>query len=78
LFEALTLVQTKKIGRFPIVLVGSAYWNGLFDWIKNVMLGDERNISAEDLDLVHIVDDASEAVQIIDDFYKKYSLSPNF
>jgi uncharacterized protein (TIGR00730 family) len=78
LFEALTLIQTKKIGRFPIVLVGTAYWGGLFEWIKNVMLGDERNISVEDLDLVHLVDDASEAVQIIDDFYKKYSLSPNF
>ncbi len=78
LFEALTLVQTKKIGRFPIVLVGTAYWGGLFEWIKNVMLAEEHNISVEDLDLVQIVDDASSAVQIIDDFYKKYSLSPNF
>jgi predicted Rossmann-fold nucleotide-binding protein len=60
------------------VLVGTAYWGGMFDWIKNVMLGDEHNISAEDLDLVHLVDDATEAVRIIDDFYKKYSLSPNF
>ena len=78
LFEAITLIQTKKIGRFPIVLVGSAYWNGLFDWIKGTMLNAENNISAEDLDLVQIVDDASEAVKIIDDFYHKYSLSPNF
>ena len=78
LFEALTLIQTKKIGRFPLVLVGSAYWGGLFDWIKNVMLAEEHNISPEDLDLVQLVDDASEAVKIIDDFYHKYSLSPNF
>ena len=78
LFEALTLIQTKKIGRFPLVLVGTAYWGGLFEWIKNVMLGQEHNISPEDLDLVQLVDDASEAVKIIDDFYHKYSLSPNF
>ena len=78
LFEALTLIQTKKIGRFPIVLVGSAYWGGLFEWISNVMLAEEHNISPEDMSLVQIVDDASEAVKIIDDFYHKYSLSPNF
>ena len=78
LFEALTLIQTKKIGRFPIVLVGSAYWNGLFDWFKNVMLAEEHNISPEDLNLVQIVDTATEAVKIIDDFYHKYLLSPNF
>ncbi|WP_375416386.1 TIGR00730 family Rossman fold protein [uncultured Hymenobacter sp.] len=78
LFEALTLIQTKKIGRFPIVLVGSAYWNGLFDWIKSIMLTEESNISPEDLHLVQIVDTAAEAVKIIDDFYHKYLLSPNF
>jgi uncharacterized protein (TIGR00730 family) len=78
LFEAMTLIQTKKISRFPIVLVGSAYWNGLFQWIKDVMLHEEHNISPEDLNLVQIVDDASEAVKIIDDFYHKYLLSPNF
>ena len=78
LFEALTLIQTKKIGRFPIVLVGSDYWSGLFDWIKDVMLNDEGNVNAEDLDLVNIVDTPSEAVKVIDDFYSKYLLSPNF
>jgi uncharacterized protein (TIGR00730 family) len=78
LFEALTLIQTKKIGRFPIVLVGSAYWNGLFDWIKDIMLTEESNISPEDLNLVQIVDTAADAVKIIDDFYHKYLLSPNF
>ncbi|WP_242922413.1 TIGR00730 family Rossman fold protein [Pontibacter liquoris] len=78
LFEAITLIQTKKIGAFPIVLVGRSYWEGLFEWIENVMLNVESNINKEDLDLVHIVDDATEAVKIIDDFYSKYLLSPNF
>ena len=78
LFEALTLIQTKKIGRFPIVLVGSKYWQGLFDWIRNVMLHEESNVNEEDLDLCSIVDTASEAVKVIDDFYSKYLLSPNF
>lgn len=78
LFEALTLIQTKKIGRFPIVLVGSAYWQGLMGWIKEVMLGMENNISPEDLDLISMVDTADEAVKAIDDFYSKYLLQPNF
>ncbi|NEM96206.1 LOG family protein [Pontibacter burrus] len=78
LFEAITLIQTKKIGAFPIVLVGREYWGGLMQWVEDVMLKMERNISAEDLDLVHIVDDPSEAVEIIDAFYSKYLLSPNF
>lgn len=78
LFEALTLIQTKKIGRFPIVLVGSEYWSGLFDWIRNTMLKKEKNVNAEDLELVNIVDTPTEAVKVIDDFYSKYLLSPNF
>lgn len=78
LFEAMTLIQTKKIGSFPIVLVGKAYWGGMFDWIKNVMLEQEGNINAEDMDLVHLVDNATDAVKVIDDFYSKYLLSPNF
>lgn len=77
LFEAVTLIQTLKIGKFPIVLVGKEYWSGLFDWIKKVML-EEKNISPADLDLINLVDDATEAVQVIDDFYNKYLLSPNF
>ena len=78
LFEALTLIQTKKIGRFPIVLVGTSYWSGLMAWIKDVMLGMEKNISPEDLDLINLVDTADEAVKVIDDFYSKYLLQPNF
>ncbi|QSE98321.1 LOG family protein [Fulvivirga lutea] len=78
LFEALTLIQTKKIGRFPIVLVGKAYWGGLIDWIKETMLAEERNINEEDLNLFKIVETATEAVAAIDEFYAKYLLSPNF
>ena len=78
LFEALTLIQTKKIGRFPIVLVGAEYWSGLVDWLRKTMLEVEGNISAEDLDLFKIVDSAKDAVQVIDEFYNTYNLSPNF
>lgn len=77
LFEALTLIQTKKIGRFPIVLVGKSFWEGLLDWIKTTVL-DEKNISPEDLDLINVVDTPDEAVAVIDEFYTKYVLSPNF
>jgi len=78
LFEAITLIQTQKIGKFPIVLVGKAYWNGLLVWIKEVMLAKEQNISIDDLDLFNVVDTPAEAVDIINDFYKKYTLKPNF
>jgi uncharacterized protein (TIGR00730 family) len=78
LFEAITLIQTQKIGRFPIVLVGRKYWEGLVQWIKEVMLGEERNISASDLDLFTTVETAQEAVDHINTFYSKYLLSPNF
>lgn len=78
LFEALTLIQTEKIGKFPIILVGNTYWAGLIDWIQNTMLDDEKNISDEDMELFVIVDTAEEAVAAIDKFYSKYLLSPNF
>jgi uncharacterized protein (TIGR00730 family) len=78
LFEALTLVQTSKIAHFPVVLVGSSYWGGLLDWIKETLLEKEKNISPGDLDLFHVVDTADEAVRIITDFYSKYNLKPNF
>lgn len=78
LFEALTLIQTHKIGRFPIVLVGKKFWTGLIDWIKEVLLEQENNISQKDLDLFKIVDTAEEAVEVIEDFYLKYMLKPNF
>lgn len=77
LTEALTLIQTKKIGRFPIVLVGKKYWAGMMDWLKET-LGSEMMIDAGDLDLINLVDSPAEAVKAIDDFYSKYLLSPNF
>ncbi|WP_372792879.1 TIGR00730 family Rossman fold protein [Lutibacter sp.] len=77
LFEAITLIQTKKIGKFPIVLVGRKYWTGLMDWIKNTLL-EEGSISPKDLDLISIVDTESEVIEVINNFYKKYNLSPNF
>lgn len=78
LFEALTLIQTRKIGKFPIILVGAKYWKGLVDWIENVMLQEESNIFPEDLSLFTVVDTADEAVDTISKFYSRYLLSPNF
>ncbi|MEM8965102.1 MAG: TIGR00730 family Rossman fold protein [Bacteroidota bacterium] len=78
LFEALTLIQTKKVGRFPIVLVGSDYWKGLLHWIEEIMLKQEKNVSPKDLELINVVDSAADAVEVIDNFYSKYLLSPNF
>ena len=78
LFEAITLIQTQKIGKFPIILVGKNYWSGLIDWIINIMLKKEKNISKNDLLLFSIVDTPSEAVKIIVEFYNKYTLQPNF
>jgi uncharacterized protein (TIGR00730 family) len=77
-FESLTLIQTYKIGRFPVILVGKKFWGGLIDWIKNTLLEAENNISKEDLELFQLADTAEEAVQVIEDFYKQYMLKPNF
>jgi len=77
-FESTTLIQTGKIGKFPIVLVGSGFWKGLVDWIDRVVKEEQKNISPEDLDLFTIVDSAGEAVDVINKFYAKYLLSPNF
>ena len=62
MFEALTLIQTEKSGKFPVILIGRDFWSGLIDWIKNTLLEEEHNISPEDLDLIKIVDSAEEAV----------------
>ena len=77
LFEAITLIQTKKIGKFPIVLVGKEFWGGMVEWIQNTLLEDGK-ISSKDLDLFHLVDTSDEALKIINDFYTKYTLKPNF
>lgn len=77
LSEALTLIQTQKIGRFPVVMVDRAYWGGLIDWFKGTLV-KSGNISEEDLDLFKVVDTADEAVKEINRFYRKYLLKPNF
>ena len=77
-FESITLIQTGKIGRFPIVLVGSHFWQGLISWIEKVVQQEQKNISPEDIDLFTVVDTAQEAVDVINKFYSKYLLSPNF
>ncbi|MEN8186644.1 MAG: TIGR00730 family Rossman fold protein [Bacteroidota bacterium] len=78
LFEAITLIQTNKIGKFPIVLVGSEFWNGIIGWIKQTLLEKYNNVSEKDLELFKIADTADEAVDVIDAFYKRHNLSPNF
>ena len=78
MFEAITLIQTKKIAKFPIILVGTEYWSGLMDWIKDVLIDKFKNANPEDLNLIKVVDTEDEVVAVIDAFYKKYSLSPNF
>jgi uncharacterized protein (TIGR00730 family) len=78
LFEAMTLIQTKKIGKFPIILVGSEFWGGLIQWIEEVLLKKYANISAIDMNLIQIVDTEDEVVDALNSFYKKFNLSPNF
>ena len=78
LFEAITLIQTRKIDIFPIILVGKEFWSGLFDWVKKVMVEKFKTVSKSDLDLIHLVDHEDEVIDILDQFYNKYDLSPNF
>lgn len=77
-FEALTLIQTDKIGRFPIILVGRSFWEGLVEWIKQQLLEKESNVSPQDMFLFSVVDTADEAVEEINKFYSQYLLKPNF
>lgn len=77
LFEAMTLIQTGKIGRFPIVLVGSQFWNGLLDWMKNSLL-EMKLISEDNFNLFRVVDNADDAVAHIKAFYDKYAIHENF
>ena len=67
LFEALTLIQTKKIRGFPVILMGSEYWKGLLDWIKNTMIHDDK-IEPGDFDIIQVVDDPDEVVKLIKKF----------
>jgi hypothetical protein len=78
LFEAITLIQTHKIEKFPVILVGKTFWSGLLEWIKATLLEQFETISPKDLDLIHLVDTSDEVIDILDSFYKEYQLSPNF
>lgn len=78
LFEALTLIQTEKIGRFPIVLVGKDFWKGAIDWMENTLRDQYKTISPNDTDLFFLTDSTEEAIAHIDKFYSKYMLKPNF
>ena len=78
LFEAITLIQTHKIEKFPIILFGKDFWEGLMDWVKQTLLDEFSNISATDLDLIHLVDTEDEVIEILDGFYGNNGLSPNF
>ena len=78
LFEAITLIQTKKIGKFPIILVGSEFWSGLLEWIKSVIIEKYHNANPDDMNLIKVVDTEDEVVEALNNFYKKYNLSPNF
>jgi uncharacterized protein (TIGR00730 family) len=77
LFESLTLIQTKKINRFPVILIGTEFWGGLVEWIKQTLVSN-GTISPKDLDLFHVTDDLDEAVNIITSFYSDRAIKPNF
>lgn len=78
LFEAITLIQTHKIDKFPIILVGTEFWKDLISWIRTTLLDSFKNISDADVDLIHLVDTEDEVLEVLNKFYSEYQLSPNF
>jgi len=77
-FEVATLIQTRKFTQTPMVCIGSHYWNGLFNWMREVMQDSENNISPGDLEMLKIFDTADDVVNYIRDFYAHNKLQPNF
>lgn len=77
-FEVATLIQTRKFTQTPMICIGTKYWNGLFDWMREVMLEEEGNISPGDLEMIKIFDTADEVVEYISQFYTHNKLQPNF
>ncbi|MDC0230494.1 TIGR00730 family Rossman fold protein [Aureispira] len=78
LFEVLTLIQTKKIAKIPVVLMGTEFWKGMLKWLKQTMAEEYKTISISDLDLIPVTDSPDEVVKIINDFYDgKELLKPN-
>ncbi len=77
-FESITLIQTYKSEKYPIILVGSEFWGGIIDWIKKTVLLENNNISEEDLKLFKIADTKEEVVTILQEFHNNNEFSPNF
>ncbi|MCC5926107.1 MAG: TIGR00730 family Rossman fold protein [Bacteroidetes bacterium] len=77
LFEALTLIQTQKITRFPVILVGTEFWGGMVDWLKDQLVAN-GTISPDDMDLFTLTDSVDEVVEIIEKFYTNKDIQPNF
>ena len=77
LFESFSLLQTLKINKFPVILVGRNYWKGFIDWIKDKLLG-QNNISIEDLKIFEVVDTVEEVLEYLNLFYKIDNFKPNF
>jgi uncharacterized protein (TIGR00730 family) len=77
-FEIATLIQTHKFTQTPMICMGSAYWQGLFDWMRTAMLETEQNISPGDLEMIKIFDTADEVVAYLHEFYTHNKLQPNF
>ena len=77
-FEAITLIQTNKIEKFPIIMVGTEFWEGMMDWIKGTLVDKFANVSATDLDLIHLVDTEDEVIDILDSFYDQHGSRINF
>ncbi|MBK8723526.1 MAG: TIGR00730 family Rossman fold protein [Saprospiraceae bacterium] len=81
LFEVLTLIQTKKVSKVPIILVGTSFWSGMKEWIKTVMLEQYQNVNPDDMNLFFLTDDVEDIVKIINNFYgedQSGELSPNY
>jgi uncharacterized protein (TIGR00730 family) len=77
LFESLTLIQTHKISRFPVILVGTDFWGGMVDWIKSSLI-ENGTVGHNDLNLFRVTDDLDEVVSIIEEFYTDRIMRPNF
>ena len=77
-FEAITLIQTHKVEKFPIILVSSEFWSGMLDWIKETLLKENNNISSKDLELIKIADTKEDVMDILEEFHNNYVFSPNF
>jgi uncharacterized protein (TIGR00730 family) len=78
LFEAITLIQTYKAEKFPIILVGTGFWSGMIEWVKQSLLENNKNISESDLDLFQTADTKEEVIEILEEFHKNYVFTPNF